>query len=92
MSAALVATTRSNEIILLKGNMPLEVRFHPKRKIVAYASEPGILTYALKESGWEDVPMSVGEGLVVDSHDISATRRFKFEFGRIDDEAYSESA
>lgn len=86
MSTALMATTKPNEVILLKGNMPLEVRLHRKRKVVAYASEPSILNYALKGNGWDVIPVSAGEGLVVDSHDISAIRRFRFEFGGVEDE------
>lgn len=89
MSAALVTTTRPNQIILLKGNMPLEVRFDPKHRVISYASEPGILDYALRGGSWERIPMCAGEGLVVDSHDISANRNLRFGFGGIDDGACS---
>ena len=43
LSLALVATTRPEEIILLKGNMPLEVRLHPRARVLVYASEARIL-------------------------------------------------
>ncbi|MHB1002061.1 MAG: class II glutamine amidotransferase [Armatimonadota bacterium] len=85
MSMATVVTSKPNEIILLKGNMPLEVRFNPKRKIIAYASEPEILYDALKGDSWQTVPVSAGEGLVIDSCDMSVFRRFQFEFARIEE-------
>ena len=89
MSAAIVATTRPNQIILLKGNMPLEVRFNLKYKVIAYASESDILDYALKGGPWEHIPISTGEELVIDSHNISAIKRFQFEFDGIDEDVYS---
>lgn len=69
MSLALVATTRPEEIILLKGNMPLEVCIQPRARILAYASEARILDRALAgDAGWETVPLAHGEGLVVNTH------------------------
>lgn len=69
MSLALVATTRPEEMILLKGNMPLEVRIQPHTRLLIYASEARILDRALTgESGWETLPLAHGEGLVVNTH------------------------
>jgi hypothetical protein len=69
MSLALVATTRPEEMILLKGNMPLEVRIQPHIRLLIYASEARILDRALTgESGWETLPLTHGEGLVVNTH------------------------
>ncbi|OPZ80837.1 MAG: glucosamine--fructose-6-phosphate aminotransferase [bacterium ADurb.Bin429] len=68
MSLALVATTRPEEIILLKGNMPLEVCIQPRARLLAYASEARILDRALAgEAGWETVPLAHGEGLVINT-------------------------
>lgn len=61
------------------------MRLNGKRKVVAYASESEILSHALEENG-EVIPVSACEGLVIDSHGMSAIRRFRFEFGGIDSE------
>lgn len=69
MSLALVATTRAEEIILLKGNMPLDVRIQPRTRVLVYASEARILDRALTgEAGWEPLPLAYGEGLIVNTH------------------------
>jgi len=69
MSLALLATTRPEEIILLKGNMPLEVRIQPRARVLLYASEARILDRALAgEAGWETLVLAHGEGLVVNTH------------------------
>jgi hypothetical protein len=80
MSLALVATTRPEEIILLKGNMPLDVRIQPRTRVLAYASEARILDRALTgEAGWETLPLAHGEGLVVNTHTWTH-RRVPFTF------------
>lgn len=68
ISLALVATTRPEECILLKGNMPLEVRVHTTRQVLCYASEPRILDIALHgDAGWQPLPLTRGEGLIVNT-------------------------
>ena len=75
-----MATTRPEEIILLKGNMPLEVRIQPRTRVLAYASEARILDRALiGEAGWEPLPLAHGEGLVVNTHTWTH-RRVPFTF------------
>ncbi|MHB1001851.1 MAG: class II glutamine amidotransferase domain-containing protein [Armatimonadota bacterium] len=83
MSMATVVTSKPNEIILLKGNMPLEVRYNPKYKIIVYASEPGILSNSLINNLWRHIPMSISEGLVIDSYSLSIIKQFEFTFDRI---------
>jgi amidophosphoribosyltransferase len=81
MSVALAATTRPDEIILLKGNMPLEVRLHRKKRVVLYASEARILDVALDgETGWEVIPVLPGEALVFNTAAIHAPQRRVFTF------------
>jgi len=81
MSVALVATTRPDEIILLKGNMPLEVRLHRRKRVVLYASEARILDMALDgEAGWEEIPVVPGEALVFNTAAIHAPQRMRFTF------------
>jgi glucosamine 6-phosphate synthetase-like amidotransferase/phosphosugar isomerase protein len=87
MSLALVATTRPEEIILLKGNMPLEVRIQPRTRVLVYASEARILDRALTgESGWEPLPLAHGEGLVVNTHTWTL-QRVPFIFQGLDTSA-----
>lgn len=88
MSMATVVTSKPNEIILLKGNMPLEVRYDIKNNIITYASELGILHDALSDNHWWNVNMSAGEGLVIDSHDIEKIGRFYFNFDRSNKNLY----
>jgi glucosamine 6-phosphate synthetase-like amidotransferase/phosphosugar isomerase protein len=74
MSCTLVATTKPEEIILLRGNMPLEVCLHRRQKLLAYASEAPILARGLRHDGWVTVPVAEGEGLVADAHDLALRR------------------
>ncbi len=68
MSLALVATTQPEDIILLKGNMPLEVRVHQRTRALLYASETRILDRAIgDQDGWEPLPLAYGEGLVINT-------------------------
>jgi hypothetical protein len=74
MSCTLVATTKPEEIILLRGNMPLEARQHRRQRLLAYASEATILARGLVDTGWVTVPVAEGEGLVVDTHALARRR------------------
>lgn len=81
MSAALVATHRPDEIVLLKGNMPLEVRIHRDRSLLLYASESRILDVAIgDEPGWEGMSMAPGEALVISTTTLHTPRRLRFGF------------
>jgi len=81
MSAALVATSRPDEILLLKGNMPLEILLHRKRRLLLYASERRILDRVLGgEAGWEEVFLAPGEALVINATEIHAPCRWRFSF------------
>lgn len=80
MSLALAATSRPEEIILLKGNMPLEVRIHRRKRVVLYASEVRIIDLALDgDAGWEEIPVAYGEALVVNTN-TWAMERMAFSF------------
>lgn len=84
MSLALMATTRPEEIILIKGNMPLEVRINPHSRTLLYASEVRILDQTIgNEAEWESLPMAHGEGLIINTHDWKM-RRVPFTFRGID--------
>jgi glucosamine 6-phosphate synthetase-like amidotransferase/phosphosugar isomerase protein len=80
MSCTLVATTKPEEIILLRGNMPLEVRVHRRQRLLAYASEAPILARGLTDDGWATVPVAEGEGLVVDTRALADPVRVPCRF------------
>lgn len=81
MSAALVATSHPEQIVLVKGNMPLEVRLHRRQRIWLYASEPRILDAALGDDvRWEKVSMISGDVLVIKTASIDASHRLQFTF------------
>jgi hypothetical protein len=50
-------------VIVIKGNRPLDLRWHPRRKAVLYASDPAYLDVVLtEEQGWREIavpPMSL---------------------------------
>ncbi len=80
MSLALATNCRPDEIILLKGNMPLEIRLHHRSRLLCYASEAQILDRALGvTNGWEPFPLAPGEGLVIDAG-AWTLRRIPFTF------------
>jgi glucosamine 6-phosphate synthetase-like amidotransferase/phosphosugar isomerase protein len=81
MSCALVATTKPEEIVLLRGNMPLEVCLHRQQKLLAYASEAPILARGLTDTGWGVVSLAEGEGVVANIGNLSTLRRCAVAFG-----------
>jgi len=84
ISLALVATTQPEEIILLKGNMPLEVRVHKRTRALLYASETRILNRAIgDQDGWEPLPLAHGEGLMINTQ-AWTLQRMPFTFQGLD--------
>jgi len=81
MSAVMVSRTQPGTIILLKGNMPVEVRWHPRLRVWAYASESAILTWALAgKNGWEPVPVPANHVLVVRTLSDISVNMIPFKF------------
>ena len=68
MSAVVVATSDPARILLIKGNQPLELRYHAARGLIIYASEPQILDSAIvSDTGWEAVEIPAWRLVVVDT-------------------------
>lgn len=81
MSLALAATTHPEELILVKGNMPLEVRISRSKRLVMYASEDRVIEAATRgAAGWQEIPVAPGEALVFTTAAIHAPRRSWFTF------------
>ena len=68
LSAVVVVTSDPTKILLIKGNQPLEVRYHEGRGLIAYASEPEILDSAIgSDTGWEVIEVPAWRLVVVDT-------------------------
>lgn len=63
ISAVMASKLDPRTLIVIKGNMPLELRYHPEHHVIVYASDPWYLDVALsREMGWIDVearPMTI---------------------------------
>jgi len=63
ISAVLASKLDPQRVVVVKGNMPLEFRYHPGHRAMVYASDPAYLNVALPpETGWKHLatkPMSV---------------------------------
>ena len=83
IAAVLVATARPEQVLLLRGNMPLIVWYHPELRALAYASEIAILQSAVGDpAAWQALPLAPGEALVVDTSSW-AMDRLPFSFLRM---------
>lgn len=68
LSAVVIATSDPTRILLIKGNQPLEIRYHAARGLIAYASEPEILDTAIgPDTGWEVIEIPAWRLVVVDT-------------------------
>jgi len=75
MSLAMAATSKPDEVILLKGNMPLEVWYHPTLNVLIYASETSIINTAVgKVYGWIGIPIKPMTMLTIKCSDLSTFR------------------
>ena len=63
MAAVMASRLDPETILVLKGNKPLELRFHKRHRAVLYASDPAYLDAVLdEEPGWAELgipPMSL---------------------------------
>jgi amidophosphoribosyltransferase len=81
MSALIVARTDPETIIIIKGNKPLEMRYHPDHHAIIYASDGQYLDKVLAENpGWEVMPIPRMTSLIFDVRDLLHPRLFKFRF------------
>lgn len=68
LSAIAVATSDPAKILLIKGNQPLELRYHAARGLMVYASEPEILDSAIgSDTGWEVIGIPAWRLVIVDT-------------------------
>lgn len=56
ISAVMASKLDPKTVVVVKGNMPLELRYHPEHRVVVYASDPAYLDAALASKlGWQEV-------------------------------------
>lgn len=81
MSAVIVAKTDPGTVIVLKGNKPLELVYHPKPQAVFYASSAKYLQVALADyPGWERWPTKPMTITVLNCSRLAEPRRIPFDF------------
>jgi glucosamine 6-phosphate synthetase-like amidotransferase/phosphosugar isomerase protein len=57
VSAVVASKLDPKNVIIIKGNKPLELRYHPGHQAIIYASDPAYLDVALPpETGWREIP------------------------------------
>jgi glutamine phosphoribosylpyrophosphate amidotransferase len=63
ISAVMASKLDPKAVIVVKGNMPLELRYHPEHQVIVYASDPWYLDVALSSGlGWQEIitrPMTI---------------------------------
>lgn len=63
ISAVVASKLDPKTVVIIKGNKPLELRYHPEYRAVAYASDPAYLDVALaRDTGWQEIrtkPMTI---------------------------------
>ncbi|MHB1000860.1 MAG: class II glutamine amidotransferase [Armatimonadota bacterium] len=82
LSAVIVSTNRPDQVLLVKGNMPLEVWYHRELRILAYASEPHILgrsVSAITTTGWERIELPPWTVVTVNVKSIPRMRCCRFQ-------------
>ena len=81
MSAVIVAKTDPETVVIIKGNKPLELIYHPKLDAVFYASSAKYLYAALSDSkGWERVPMEAMRIGMFSCSDLQGFQLLPFSF------------
>ena len=81
MSAALVSRIDPERIVLIKGNKPLELWYHPRRKLAVYASDGRFLEDTLgDESGWQPHALEPMTITTWDINDLTTPTGHPLEF------------
>jgi glutamine phosphoribosylpyrophosphate amidotransferase len=81
ITAVIACRTDPGTVFVLKGNRPLELRWHPRRKAVLYASDPAYLDVVLaEEKGWREIAVPPMSLMVFRREDLAAYSVEPFEF------------
>ncbi|MHB0999254.1 MAG: hypothetical protein ACYC27_08405 [Armatimonadota bacterium] len=80
LSAVIASTSRPGQVLLVKGNMPLEVWYNKDLRILAYASEPHILGRSTgSTTGWESIDIPAWTVTTVNIKNIPRMRCCRFQ-------------
>ena len=70
MSTVMASKTDPGTIIVIKGNKPLELRYHKRYRALMYASEGAFLDLILLDPAWVDIPVESMSLLVIPCNDL----------------------
>ncbi|MHB9038668.1 MAG: glucosamine 6-phosphate synthetase, partial [Armatimonadota bacterium] len=63
ISAVMASKLDPKTVVVIRGNKPIELRYHSGHRAIIYASDPAYLDAALApETGWEEIvtkPMTI---------------------------------
>ena len=81
MAALLASRLDPETTLVLKGNKPLDLRFHKRHRAILYASDPAYLDAVLdEERGWLELPFPAMSLMVFQHHDLMDCSMEPFEF------------
>ena len=81
MAALLASRLDPETILVLKGNKPLELRFHKRHRAILYASDPAYLDAVLdEEPGWRELLIPAMSLMVFRHRDLMNFSMEPFEF------------
>jgi len=77
MALAVCDTRQPQQVLLVRGTMPLALAWHRRRRLLAYASEATTLHRALVgEAGWTPVSFPAGQACLIQTGDPTGMRWF----------------
>jgi len=77
MALAVCNTRQPQQVLLVRGTMPLALAWHRRRRLLVYASEAITLHRALVgETGWSPIPFPAGQACLIATHDLTQVRWF----------------
>ena len=83
MAVVMASTARPDEILILKGNKPLEFRYHPELNVVLYASENTFLDAALtSQKGWRPMRIKAMRAIKFRRENLGNPIIVKYDFDR----------
>lgn len=80
MSVILASQVNPENIIIMKGNKPLCVRYHLRYHILLYASEASFIDESLTDDSWQELEIQPMTALVVNSNNLPSYRASTFYF------------
>jgi glucosamine 6-phosphate synthetase-like amidotransferase/phosphosugar isomerase protein len=75
MALAVCDTRQPQQVLLVRGTLPLALAWHRRRRLLAYASEATTLQRGLGgETGWTSVPFPAGQACLINTGDPTDMR------------------